>query len=265
MQVVHEWSALLAEAPRKALGLGAWLLAMALLFGMLERWRPVRRQRFWRASLGEDVGYFFLGGILPPFFTVIAAGALAWAIGTLVPADAHSALTQTPAWLRLAVVVVLGDTAYYWAHRWSHEIPWLWRFHKVHHAPTSLDWLVNTRAHVVDLVFVRAVAVLPILALGAGRGTLSGLGGPITFYLTVSTVWAFAVHANVNWRLGWLEHLLVSPAFHHWHHCNEGAHAQGRNYASLLPGIDRLFGTFDLPRDRFPSSYGLSSSIHSGA
>ena len=127
----------------------------------------------------------------------------------------------------------------------------------MHHTPTSLDWLVNTRAHVFDLVFVRTFAVLPILALGASRGNLSGLEGPIALYLTASTVWAFAIHANVAWRLGWLEHVLVSPAFHHWHHSNEGTHPVGVNYASLLPGLDRLFGTHHLP-DRFPTSYGTT-------
>ncbi len=259
MDLVHQWSALLASAPRKAAGLGAWLIAMAAIFHGLERWRPLRRQRFWRKGLAADVGYYFLGGLLPAFFTVAAAGAIAWGIGSLVPADAHSAFRESPAWLRFVAVVVLGDTAYYWAHRWSHEIPWLWRFHAVHHAPTSLDWLVNTRAHVLDLVFVRAIAVLPILALGAGRGTLDGLEGPIAFYLTASTVWAFAVHANVDWRLGWLEQVVVSPAFHHWHHGSDGPRALGRNYASLLPVLDRLFGTHDLPKDRFPATYGIVS------
>jgi len=169
----------------------------------------------------QDIGYF-LGGLLPAFFTVAAAGAIAWGLGSLVPADVHATIGAAPAWLRLAVVVVLGDTAYYWAHRWSHELPWFWRFHSVHHTPTSLDWLVNTRAHVFDLVFVRTFAVLPILALGASRGNLSGLEGPIALYLTASTVSAFAIHANVAWRLGWLEHVLVSPAFRHWHHSKEG-------------------------------------------
>lgn len=67
------------------------------------------------------------------------------------------------------------------------------------------------------------------------------------------------IHANLNWRLGWLEHVVVSPAFHHWHHNNEAAATLNKNYASLLPFLDRLFGTHHLPAGRFPSSYGASA------
>ena len=257
MALLHQWTALASTLPQRVLGLVGWLLAMALLFYVIERWRPIRPQRFWRDDLAQDVLFYFLGGILPVFFLVAAAAAVAWGLGHLMPADVRAAIAATPVWLRIVVTVVLGDVAYYWAHRWSHEISWLWRFHSLHHSPTQLDWLVNTRAHVVDLVFVRTIAVVPLVGLGMQQGTIASWEGAVAFFLAVSTVWAFFVHANVNWRLGWLEHLVVSPAFHHWHHCNEDASVVDKNYASLLPFLDRLFGTHHLPKDRFPASYGL--------
>jgi sterol desaturase/sphingolipid hydroxylase (fatty acid hydroxylase superfamily) len=257
LDLVHRWEGLFATLPSRILGLTGWLLAMAALFCILERWRPLRPQRFWRADLAQDVLYYFLGGILPAFFMVAAAAMLARGLGHLIPTDVAAQIALTPLWLRIALAVVLGDLAYYWAHRWSHEIPWLWRFHSVHHNPTSLDWLVNTRAHVFDLVFVRTVAVVPILALGMQGGSLAGLETAIAAFLTLSTVWAFFIHANVRWRLGWLEHVVVSPAFHHWHHGNDDASVVDKNYASLFPFLDRLFRTHHLPRERFPASYGL--------
>jgi sterol desaturase/sphingolipid hydroxylase (fatty acid hydroxylase superfamily) len=260
IDLMHQWAGLLTTLPHRILGLAAWLLAMAALFRALERWRPLRPQRFWRDDLAADVLYYFLGGILPAFFMVAAAAALARCLGYLMASDVHAWIEQTPLWLRIALAIVLGDVAYYWAHRWSHEIPWLWRFHSVHHSPTRLDWLVNTRAHVFDLVFVRTVAVVPILALGMQRGALAGLETAIAAYLSVSTVLAFFIHANVGWRFGWLEHVVVSPAFHHWHHGNDDANVVNKNYASLLPFIDRLFGTHHLPSERFPASYGLAAA-----
>ena len=41
-------------------------------------------------------------------------------------------------------------------------------------------------------------------------------------YVLAGTLWSFFIHANVRWRLGWLEWLISTPAFHHWHHTNDG-------------------------------------------
>jgi sterol desaturase/sphingolipid hydroxylase (fatty acid hydroxylase superfamily) len=81
---------------------------------------------------GQDVGYYFLGGLLPPFFTVLAAALVAWFAGGLVPAGFYAWVGRTPFWLRVVAMVVLGDLAFYWAHRWAHEIDWLWRLHSIH-------------------------------------------------------------------------------------------------------------------------------------
>lgn len=57
-------------------------------------------------------------------------------------------------WLVILAIVV-GEVGAYWGHRWSHEIPWLWRFHAIHHSAEEMDWLVNTRAHPLDMFFGR--------------------------------------------------------------------------------------------------------------
>jgi sterol desaturase/sphingolipid hydroxylase (fatty acid hydroxylase superfamily) len=190
---------------------------------------------------------------------VAAAAVVVWLASGLIPASAYAWVGQQPLWLRVVVMIVLGDVAFYWAHRWSHEVPLLWSLHVIHHSPTDIDWLVNTRAHPLDLVFVRVVSALPILALGL-RQSAADLEAIIALYLTVTTVWAFFVHTNLDWRLGWLEQVVVTPAFHHWHHADETPAALNKNYASLFPWLDRLFGTYNLP-DRFPASYGAQRRL----
>lgn len=259
-QLLQQWSTLLAALPQKVLGLGAVLLVLALVFGLLERWRPIRPQRFLRKDLGQDFGYYFLGGLLPPFFTMLAAALVAWFAGGLLPAGFYAWVGALPLWQRVGALLLLGDLAFYWAHRWSHEVRWLWRLHAVHHSPTQMDWLVNTRAHPLDLVFARAVAAVPLLVLGL-RQPAAGLESAVAVTLTLSTVWAFFVHANLRWRLGWLEQLVVTPAFHHWHHANESPEVVNKNYAALFPWLDRLFGSHHLPADRYPASYGASRRL----
>jgi sterol desaturase/sphingolipid hydroxylase (fatty acid hydroxylase superfamily) len=58
--------------------------------------------------------------------------------------------------------------------------------------------------------------------------------------------------------------MIATPAFHHWHHTNEAAELLNKNYAALLPLVDRVFGTLYLPRDRHPRSYGIDEPLSPG-
>ena len=51
---------------------------------------------------------------------------------------------------------------------------------------------------------------------------------------------------------------LLSPAFHPWHHTRHGV--IDRNFASMLPVFDRLFGTLHLPRT-WPLAYGIDATL----
>ncbi len=72
-------------------------------------------------------------------------------------------------------------------------------------------------------------------------------------------LWGFFIHANVKWRFGWLEWIVVTPAFHRWHHV-AGEH-QDMNYAALLPVFDYLFGTLYLPARELPPRYGCDTPL----
>lgn len=254
-----QWQTLAGALPQKALGLAVSLVVLALVFGTLERRWPLRPQRFWRPGLAQDVGYYFIGALLPAFALVAVTAALAWALGGLLPAGLQAWISEWPLWLRFVAIVVLGDLAFYAAHRGSHRHPGLWRLHAIHHSPTALDWLVNTRAHPLDLVFARACSAVPLLVLAprqpAGEMEVLAAG-----YLALTTFWAFFVHANLRWRLRWLQPFVVTPAFHHWHHA-AAAPAGGCNFASLFPWIDRLFGTWHLPAGDFPAAYGIDAPL----
>src|SRR5438876_10873774 len=65
------------------------------------------------------------------------------------------------------------------------------------------------------------------------------------------------IHANLRFEFGPLRWLLATPQFHHWHHTAQ-RDAVDKNFAVHLPVLDWLFGTFYLPRGRWPDSYGLA-------
>jgi sterol desaturase/sphingolipid hydroxylase (fatty acid hydroxylase superfamily) len=168
-------------------------------------------------------------------------------------------LASWPAWARFPLAFLVAELGFYWGHRWMHASPLLWRFHALHHGATSLDWLVNTRAHPLDLVFLRLCGLLPLYVSGLvqvnpAAGQIDALPLIVTL---VGNIWGYFLHANLRWRFGLLEHLVATPNFHHWHHVHLGdaGHAQG-NYAALLPVMDRLFGSLHGPADSWPPSYG---------
>jgi sterol desaturase/sphingolipid hydroxylase (fatty acid hydroxylase superfamily) len=54
---------------------------------------------------------------------------------------------------------------------------------------------------------------------------------------------------------------VATPAFHHWHHTNDGAEYFNKNYAAIFPWMDKLFGRFYLPKKRWTKKYGIDGPI----
>jgi len=236
--------------------LTAWLAILALAFAPLEHLFGHRRDRPRPRRLMADLGYFYLNGLASALLLAAPLAAVAALVRRVTPAGYADAVAGLPVWAAIAIGLVVTELGSYWAHRWCHRSVWLWQFHAVHHTPEHMDWLVNTRAHPVDVVFTRLGGLVPLYLLGLDRAGTTGLV-PVVIAL-VGTFWSFLVHADVRWRFGWLEQLVATPAFHHWHHTND--EHRDRNFAATLPVVDRLFGTLHLP-DHYPTVYGVDRPV----
>lgn len=243
--------------------LTVWLVLLAALFTPLEHLFGLSPKRIFRAEIFTDLGYYFLSSLFPSLLLSLPLATVAWVAHRVVPASFYASVAALPLGLRLAASLLIGEVGFYWGHRWSHELPLLWRFHAVHHSPEHLDYLVNTRAHPVDLIFTRLCGLVPLYLLGLGSPAAGSQSLIPVFIVLAGTVLGFFIHSNVRFRFGPLEQLIATPAFHHWHHTNDSPELYNKNYAPMLPIVDRLFGTLHLPSTHTPTRYGIDQPMPS--
>jgi len=229
------------------------LTLLAVVFVPLERLAPLRpAQPIFRSGWQTDLGYFAVSHLLVQVVVLLTLAPAVVAFGWAVRPAVQAAVATQPVVVQFIEIVVVADLAEYVVHRLFHRLPWLWRFHRIHHSAEAMDWLAGSRLHVVDIVLTRGLSFVPLYVLGFAPTALYA-------YLVFVSFHAVFIHANVRVRLRALEWLVVTPRFHHWHHAREVA-AVDRNFAVHLPVIDRLFGTAYLPPERWPTAYGTDGT-----
>jgi sterol desaturase/sphingolipid hydroxylase (fatty acid hydroxylase superfamily) len=245
------------------LRLSLWLVLFLAVFVPLERIFGKRSQPVFRKFFATDVFYYFLNGIVPKLLLTLSLIVLVAGLHRLVPLAFYSSVAAMPIWIRLAGALVVNEIGGYWGHRWSHEIPFLWRFHAIHHSAEEIDWLVTAKSHPADMFFTHLCASVPVYVLGLAQPLGNSADG-VPMAVTVLTMyWAYFIHANVSWRFGWLEWLISTPHFHHWHHANDGPEVVNKNYAATFPWADKCFGTLYLPKV-WPQRYGSDTPVAAG-
>jgi lathosterol oxidase len=224
------------------------LLLMALIYVPLERlWPQYPKQGTFRNEWTLDVVYF-MSTHLPlqvlSFLVLLPATQATKYLG--VPGLQHF-IAQMPWLLQFFLAIVVADVAEYFTHLALHKVPFLWRFHAVHHSSKALDWIAGSRSHFVDDTLVRGLVLAPLML---------GFSPSIIFaYLIFVTLHATWTHCNFGPNAKWLEKFLVMPRYHHWHHTSQ-KEGIDKNFAIHFPWIDKLFGTYYYP-DEWPQQYGL--------
>ena len=226
------------------------LMVFSAVFIPLERLFAHRpEQPIFRRAWRTDLFYFFIHAFLIQVYTILTLKpALVFFNWARVPA-VQAWIAALPFVVQFCLILLFTDFMQYWVHRAFHAIPFLWRFHAIHHSAEDMDWIAGSRMHLIDLAVTRGLTYVPVYLLGFDDG-------PIYAYVAFVSFQTTFIHSNLRFEFGPLRWLLATPQFHHWHHGTE-REAIDKNFAVQLPILDWLFGTYHLPRHRWPKAYGI--------
>jgi sterol desaturase/sphingolipid hydroxylase (fatty acid hydroxylase superfamily) len=154
---------------------------------------------------------------------------------------------EWPRWIETAAAIILLDYTLWWWHWANHRVPFLWRFHLVHHVDRDLDTSTALRFHFGELALSVPIRAVQMLVIGVDPQSLwlwqTILFGSILFH-----------HANVRIPIrveSFLVRLIVTPRMHGIHH-SDRMDETNSNWSSLLSAWDFLHRTLrlDVPQEQ---------------
>ncbi len=225
-------------------------IGMLILIVVEGIWRTLGQHRNYdvkaaAASLGVAVGHTVFGMLNAALVSTVYLAL--WDIAPL-----HFPVNDWRTWI---VGFLAVEFAYYWFHRWSHTIRWLWASHAVHHSAEEFTLPAAMRLGWTSALSGGWLVFAPLVLLGWHPVIVAGL-------LAFNLPYQFLLHTEVVGRLGVLERVLNTPSHHRVHHASNPCYID-RNFGGVLVVFDRWFGTYaeELPQD--PCRYGLVKPLHS--
>ena len=185
-----------------------------------------------------------------------AADAVAWLliIGAYYAVYRHRMFDLPSSAWTIAALFVAQDFFYYWFHRASHRIRWLWASHVTHHSSERLNLSTAFRQSLTYPISGMWVFWLPLAWIGFEPRNIVAV-------VAINLAFQFFVHTQAIGKLGWVERVFNTPSIHRVHHARNPEYID-RNYAGVLVIWDRLFGTYVEEDPAVPCEYGIVGQVH---
>jgi sterol desaturase/sphingolipid hydroxylase (fatty acid hydroxylase superfamily) len=153
------------------------------------------------------------------------------------------------------VILFFGDDiSYYWYHRMSHQIRFLWASHMVHHSSEKftfssglrVPWTSNLTGTFLFWAWMPLMGIEPYMVI---------------FMKSISVIYQFWMHTETIRKMPkWFEAVFNTPSHHRVHHSSNVEYLD-KNHAGTLIIWDKLFGTYQ--EELFKPKYGLTEDIKS--
>ena len=226
-----------------------WYAVPLFLLTMLIEWRiTAPKQTKGGYALKDTAASIAMGlgnrliGILPKL-GVFAAWMWLWENYRLfdIPQDA---------WWVWVLLIPLEDFCYYWFHRSSHEVRFLWAAHVNHHSSTHYNLSTAVRqSWTTPFTGPLFWTALPLL----GFHPLM-----VSIAMALNLLYQYWIHTELIGSMGWFEYVFNSPSHHRVHHGRNPEYLD-RNHGGIFILWDRLFGTFE--PERAEVDYGLTKNL----
>jgi sterol desaturase/sphingolipid hydroxylase (fatty acid hydroxylase superfamily) len=138
----------------------------------------------------------------------------------------------------------------YWSHRLAHQINFLWNKHAIHHSSEEFNLACALRQPIASLVNLFTFLLIPAALLGVPASV-------ITVTLPLHLFLQFWYHTRHIKKMGFLEHILVTPSHHRVHHAINPEYLD-KNHSQIFIFWDKLFGTFQEELDNVPPVFGIT-------
>lgn len=226
------------------------LLGSTVIFAAIEKLFPLYRgQTIFRKEWQTDMVHFAVNHFIVGLALLTVNFAIHRLFGWMANPTLHALVQSLHFFPQLLLCILAADIVQYFTHRAYHEVPFLWRFHAVHHSAKTMDWLAGSRQHILELICTRVGVLGALYVLGFEKEVMD-------VYIIIVGFQAVFNHANVHLPWGALKYLIVTPDFHHWHHSSDDI-AIDKNYAAHYAFLDHLFGTAIKGQSGFPEKYGV--------
>jgi sterol desaturase/sphingolipid hydroxylase (fatty acid hydroxylase superfamily) len=231
------------------------LVIYGAIFAPLERLMPYSRKWLEGGNdLSVDIMMFFSGVV----WSIISKFLLSMLfimslINWLEPFGRDIWPTFMPVVIQVFLFILIKDFFRYWYHRWMHEVPFMWRWHAVHHSAKRLYWLNGIRSHPLEILVQTLIWAIP-LSLVQPPAEIAMMAVLMSLSIGIFQ------HANIDTKLGFWEYIFSIGDNHRYHH-HKTSRVGNSNYGGEVIVWDILFGTFHKPKDGSPGdNIGIGGS-----
>ena len=212
-------------------------------------WRKnqrIIRKDFWQDGFYMFFNFYFFNLLL---FAALSNVSYTFLVDILKPLGyegGHLIDLSNVQWLlQLVIFFFIADFVQWLIHNLLHRVPFLWKFHKVHHSVKEMGFSAHLRYHFFETLVYQSIKYISL-------SMIFGFQLEQAFYVyTIAVIIGHLNHANLGWDYGPLKYVFNNPKMHIWHHAKElpDSHPNGINFGISLSCWDYIFGTNHVPKD----------------